>query len=214
MSKAKPKLTVFVSSTVYGIEELLDRVYTLLTSYGYDVWMSHNGTMPVRSDRTTFQNCIAAVDDCNLFLGIITPHYGSGQNPDRPDEPSITHQEMLRALERKKPRWILAHDHVVFARSLLSNLDFKGRTGRKSLKLKKTPILNDLRVLDLYEDAIIDKNDVDLADREGNWVQKFQNTEDGSLFVGSQFFRYQEVEQFIIENFSSGSPLPPTGGES
>jgi hypothetical protein len=45
-------------------------------------------------------------------------------------------------------------------------------------------------------------------------VQKFQNTEDGSLFVGSQFFRYQEVEQFIIENFSSGSPLPPTGGES
>ena len=37
MSKAKPKLTVFVSLTVYGIEELLDRVYTLLTSYGYDV---------------------------------------------------------------------------------------------------------------------------------------------------------------------------------
>jgi len=45
-------------------------------------------------------------------------------------------------------------------------------------------------------------------------VQKFQNTEDGSLFVGSQIFRYQEVEQFIIENFSSGSPLPPTRGES
>jgi glycosyltransferase involved in cell wall biosynthesis len=121
---------------------------------------------------------------------------------------------MLRAIERKKPRWILAHDHVVFARSLLTNLGFKGKTGRKSLKLKKTPILNDLRVLDLYEDAIIDKDDVDLADREGNWVQKFQNTEDGSLFVGSQFFRYQEVEQFIEENFASGSPLPPTGGES
>jgi len=32
--------------------------------------------------------------------------------------------------------------------------------------------------------------------------------------VGSQFFRYQEVEQFIEENFASGSPLPPTGGES
>jgi hypothetical protein len=91
MSKAKPKLTILVSSTVYGIEELLDRVYTLLTRYGYDVWMSHKGTMPVRSDRTAFQNCIAAVDDCNLFLGIITPHYGSGQNLDRPNEPSITH---------------------------------------------------------------------------------------------------------------------------
>ncbi len=40
-----------VSSTVYGIEELLDRIYTLLTDYGYDVWMSHKGTLPVRSDR-------------------------------------------------------------------------------------------------------------------------------------------------------------------
>lgn len=30
MSKSSPKLTILVSSTVYGIEELLDRVYTLL----------------------------------------------------------------------------------------------------------------------------------------------------------------------------------------
>jgi Domain of unknown function (DUF4062) len=213
MSKAKPKLTVLVSSTVYGIEELLDRVYTLLTNYGYEVWMSHKGTVPVRSDRTAFENCLAAVDNCNLFLGIITPYYGSGQDPKKPEEPSITHQEMRRAIDQKKPRWILAHDHVVFARSLLTNLGFKGKEGRKKLTLKKKPILDDLRVLDLYEEATIDAEDTPLADRDGNWVQKFQNTEDGSLFVGSQFFRYQEVEKFIEENFASGSPLPPKGGE-
>ncbi|MDP1592034.1 MAG: DUF4062 domain-containing protein [Prosthecobacter sp.] len=213
MSKSNAKLTVLVSSTVYGIEELLDRVYTLLTRYGYEVWMSHKGTVPVRSDRTAFENCLAAVDKCDLFLGIITPYYGSGQNPKRPEEPSITHQEMLRAIERKKPRWILAHDHVVFARSLLSNLGFKGKEGRKGLTLKKKPILDDLRVLDLYEDATIDQDDIDLADRDGNWVQKFRNTEDGSLFVGSQFYRYQEVELFIEENFASGSPMPQ-GGEA
>jgi hypothetical protein len=175
--------------------------------------MSHKGTVPVRSDRTAFENCLAAVDKCDLFLGIITPYYGSGQNPKRPEEPSITHQEMLRAIERKKPRWILAHDHVVFARSLLSNLGFKGKEGRKGLTLKKKPILDDLRVLDLYEDATIDQDDIDLADRDGNWVQKFRNTEDGSLFVGSQFYRYQEVELFIEENFASGSPVPQ-GGEA
>jgi hypothetical protein len=214
MSQSNAKLTVLVSSTVYGIEELLDRVYTLLTRYGYEVWMSHKGTVPVRSDRTAFENCLAAVDKCDLFLGIITPYYGSGQNPKRPEEPSITHQEMLRAIERKKPRWILAHDHVVFARSLLSNLGFKGKEGRKGLTLKKKPILDDLRVLDLYEDATIDQDDIDLADRDGNWVQKFRNTEDGSLFVGSQFYRYQEVELFIEENFASGSPMPPQGGET
>lgn len=214
MSKAKPKLTVLVSSTVYSIEELLDRVYTLLTSYGYEVWMSHKGTVPVRSDRTAFENCLAAVDKCDLFLGIITPYYGSGQDPNKPEDPSITHQEMRRAIELKKPRWILAHDHVVFARGLLTNLGFKGRDGRKKLTLKKKPILDDLRVLDLYEEATIDAEDTPLEDRDGNWVQKFRSTEDGSLFVGSQFFRYQEVEKFIEENFASGSPLPPKGGNS
>ena len=41
---ARKKLTILVSSTVYGIEELLERVYTLLTGFGYEVWMSHAGT--------------------------------------------------------------------------------------------------------------------------------------------------------------------------
>ena len=209
----KKKLTIMVSSTVYGIEELLDRVFTLLTAYGYDVWMSHKGTVPVRSDRTAFENCLAAVERCDLFLGIITTHYGSGQDPSHPDEPSITHREIQKAIELKKPRWLLAHDHVVFARSLLKNLGFDGKQGRKSLQLKKQAILDDLRVLDLYEEATKDIPDVALAERVGNWVQKYRSTEDGSLFVGSQFFRYQEVEQFIKENFESGSPLPVKRGD-
>jgi hypothetical protein len=214
MSNAKPKLTIVVSSTVYGIEELLERVYTLLTSYGYEVWMSHKGTLPVRSDRTAFENCLAAVEKCDLFLGIITPYYGSGRDPMKPEELSITHQEMRLAIELKKPRWILAHDHVVFARSLLANLGFQGADGRKQLSLKKKPILDDLRILDMYEEATIEAEDTPLADRDGNWVQKFQNTEDGSLFVGAQFFRYQEVEQFIMDNFANGKPIPPKRGES
>lgn len=215
MSTAKPKLTILVSSTVYGIEELLDRVYVLLTAAGYEVWMSHKGTVPVFSNRTAFENCLAAVEKCDLFLGIITPHYGSGQNPDNRDEPSITHQEIQKAIALKKPRWLLAHDHVVFARLLLNNLGFKGRDGRKALKIKKTAILDDLRVLDIYEDAIVDIPEVSLDQRDGNWVQKFRSTEDGSLFAVAQFFRYQEVEQFIQENFpKDGSPLPKQGGKS
>jgi len=214
MSKVKPKLTILVSSTVYGIEELLDRIYALLTAYGYDVWMSHKGTVPVRSDRTAFENCLAAVEKCDLFLGIITPHYGSGQDRKKFDEPSITHQEIQLAIKLKKPRWLLAHDHVVFAWSFLKNLGHHGKADRHQLKavFKSTPILDDLRVLDLYEEAIIDG--IPLAERDGNWVQKFRSTEDGSLFVGSQFFRYQEVEQFIKENFEGGSLQPQKGGQA
>ena len=80
------------------------------------------------------------------------------------------------------------------------------------MKKGKLTILDDLRVLDVYEEAIIDG--VSLAERDGNWVQKFCSTEDGSRFVAAQFFRYQEVEQFIKENFESGSPLPAKGGKS
>ena len=72
------KKILMVSSCVYGIEELLDRIYTLLTTFGYEVWMSHKGTMPVCSKMSNFENCIQAVARCDLFLGIITPQYGSG----------------------------------------------------------------------------------------------------------------------------------------
>ena len=211
--KAAKKLIVLVSSTVYGVEELLDRVYTLLTGFGYEVWMSHKGTVPVRSDRTAFENCLAAVEKCDLFLGIITPNYGSGQDKQKPNGLSITHQEVQKAIQLNKPRWILAHEHVVFAWSLLKNLGHKDKASRKKLSpaFKRTPILDDLRVLDLYEEAIIDE--LPLPKRDGNWVQKFRSTNDGSLFVASQFFRYQEVEQFIKEDFESGNPLRKKGGE-
>lgn len=212
--KADKKLTVLVSSTVYGVEELLDRVYTLLTGFGYEVWMSHKGTIPVRSDRTAFENCLAAVEKCDLFLGIITPTYGSGQDKQNPNELSITHQEVRRAIQLNKPRWLLAHEHVVFAWSLLKNLGHKDKASRKKLspEFKRTPILDDLRVLDLYEEAIVDE--LPLPARNGNWVQKFSSTNDGSLFVASQFFRYQEVEQFIKEDFQNGNPLRKKGGKA
>ena len=193
---SKNKLVIMVSSTVYGIEELLDRMYTLLTAFGYEVWMSHKGTVPVFSDRSAFENCIAAVEKCNLFLALITPHYGSGKDCA---DLSITHREMLKAIELKKPRWVLSHDHVVFARSLLRNLGYVDKTGRNKLKLKKNLLFNDLRVIDMYEDATL--SETPLRDREGNWVQKFQMDEDAFLFATAQFSRYQEVEAFISENF-------------
>lgn len=152
MKEESHKLKIMVSSTVYGIEELLERVYTLLTSFGYEVWMSHKGTVPVFSSRTAFDNCLKAVEKCDLFLGIITTSYGSGQDPEDPSSRSITHHEVLRAIELNKPRWLLAHENVVFARTLLNNLGYRGKSGRKKLKLKKNQVFTDLRILDLYEE--------------------------------------------------------------
>jgi hypothetical protein len=163
--KGSKKLTIMVSSTVYGIEELLDRIYTLLTAFGYEVWMSHKGTVPVSSNRSALENCLAATKKCDLFFGLITPHYGSGKEEGNL---SFTHQELLKAIELNKPRWLLAHDYVIFARSLLNCLGHEGKNGRKTLSLKKNPIIDDLRVIDMYEEAILSQKP--LRKRQGNWV--------------------------------------------
>ena len=200
---AKDRLKILVSSTVYGIEELLDRIYTLLTNFEYEVWMSHKGTMPVVSSRSAFENCMAAVDKCDLFIGLITPHYGSGR--EEKDGLSITHRELRRAIELNKPRWVLAHDHVVFARTFLKHLRNVGGKKICGLNLEKNAVMDDLRVVDMYNEAVRSEIPVDV--RQGNWVQKYVNPEDAMLFATAQFSRYQEVEQFIKENFKNAAAI-------
>ena len=190
-------MTTLVSSTVYGIEELLDRIYTLLTTFGYEVWMSHKGTMPVDPHLSNLENCLTAVERCDLFLGLITPYYGSGVDETGT---SITHYEMQKAIELNKPRWILAHDHIQFARSFLGKLGYDTPDERKKLALLKNKIFSNLRIIDMYEEAII--SDLPSGERKGNWVQKYRTDEDALLFATAQFSRYQEVEAFIRENLS------------
>ena len=199
----KPKLIVLVSSTVYGIEELLDRVYAILTNFGYEVWMSHKGTVPVLPNKTAFENCLDAVKQCDLFLGIITTQYGSGKEDK--DALSITHQELLKAIDLNKPRWILAHDHVVFARTLLRNLGYKSLKKRSDLVLAKNMVIDDLRVIDMYETAI--RHDIHIKERKGNWVQKFVTDDDAQLFASAQFYRYQEVERFVEEHLKDAKAV-------
>jgi hypothetical protein len=197
------KPVIMVSSTVYGIEEMLDDIYELLSSYGYEVWMSHKGTIPLRSDKTAFENCIWAVENCDIFLGLITTSYGSGLDSNNPDAVSITHQEALEAIKSNKPRWFLAHEQVLFARTLLANLGYRSKSERRKLTLKRNPIFSDLRIIDLYEDATIDQeppNAVALAERKGNWVQKYRSPEEVLLFIKAQFSNYNEIKRFIEKN--------------
>jgi hypothetical protein len=179
MAKKKKQLTIMVSSTVYGIEELLDQVYALLGGFGYEVWMSHKGTVPVYPNQTALESCLTAVEKCDFFLSIITPRYGSGIVDG---QLSITHQELLKSIELKRARWILAHDHVVFARSLfrklgarnlheregmLKTLGFVGADSLRSMRKREELVFDDVRVIDMYEAAI--RHDLKVyQDRKGN----------------------------------------------
>lgn len=147
---AKPKLKLMVASTVYHFEDQLRQICAVLNGFGYEVWNSHIGTIPVNPELSNLDNCVAAARDCDVFLGIIRPFYGSGRIGDR----SITHEESREAVRLEKPRWFLVHRDVVFARQLLKPYMFKRNGDRSKFRLKKNPAIDDLRVIDLYHDAI------------------------------------------------------------
>lgn len=210
MTKKAEPLKIMVSSTVYGIEDALDRVYDILTGFGYTVWMSHKGSIPNFSNRTAFEDCLEAVSNCDLFLGIIGTSYGSGVDKDDPTALSISHQELQLAMRLNKLRWMLAHANVITARTLLDKLGYEGRDARSKLKLKRSDVLGDLRLIDMYEEATIDNlvPKTPVAKRKGNWVQKFQNAGEAGAYAVFQFHRYQEIEAYVRENFRHGTPLP------
>jgi nucleoside-diphosphate-sugar epimerase len=95
---------------------------------------------------------------------------------------------------------------VVFSRRLLRDLGYGSKEERKKLELKKgASSISDLRVIDMYEDAILDIEPLDK--RVGNWVQEFSSDEDAFLFASAQFGRFQEVERFLEENFKNTQNL-------
>jgi len=177
-----PKLKVFVASTVYNFEDQLRQICGVLTSLGYEVWNSHLGTVPVNPALSNRENCIAAVEACDLFLGIIRPFYGSGVIGDR----SITHDECLQAIQQSKPRWFMVHRDVVFARQLLKPYLFTANgASDPSFVFRKTNVMDDRRVIDLYNAAL--QTDIPVEERRGHWVQEFYRQPELLDYVNSQF---------------------------
>jgi hypothetical protein len=88
----------------------------------------------------------------------------------------------------------------VFARSLLKYLNYEKKEDRRILSLKQNKVLDDLRVIDMYEYAIRDIDEIPLMEKKGNWVQKYQSDDDALLFAISQFSRFQEVKEFVEKN--------------
>jgi len=72
-------LRIFVSSVVYGYEDFLESIYATLENFGYEVLMSHNGTIRIDPAVSAMSSCLKAVEDCDVFLGIILPLYGSAR---------------------------------------------------------------------------------------------------------------------------------------
>jgi hypothetical protein len=190
----KPKLKVMLSSTVYGKEALIDQIYAYLSGYGYKVWNSHKGTLPIIPGAGTYDTCLAAVERCDIFFALITPQYGSGG--DGEGGQNITHRELEKAIELDKPRFFLAHEQVIMARRLLIDLGLGDSSELARLKLKRgASIIDDLRLITMYEAAC--QEGVPILERTNNWVQKYRTDAEVLKFVEEQFDRYAEMQALI-----------------
>jgi Domain of unknown function (DUF4062) len=188
-------IKVLVATTVYGYEDQLASVYAQLDTYGYDVMNSHMGTVYAGADKSNLQNCLNAVEQCDAFLGIIRPQYGSGVI----GETSITHEEVLKAIILKKARWFLAHHDVVFTKQLLKHSKIVDRHTLKQIKPESIIIqpnsVIDVRCIEIYNAVTLDK--VPAPEKIGHWVQEFHDLPEIQRYVEGQFKNVGRVQNTI-----------------
>lgn len=177
MAKTKDRLKIMVGSTVYGFEDQLSQIVAYLSNLGYKVLNSYHGSVKVNPHLSNLENCLNAVEECDLFLGIIRPYYGTGNIGGS----NITFEEIKKAIELKKPYWFLVHRDVVFARNLFKKMKLK--SGDEILIEDNRYF--DKRTIDIYEYVI--KNHLPVTLRNGNWAQEFYRLDDMMVYINSQF---------------------------
>lgn len=192
-------IKIFVASTVYNFQYELNAIYTYLDNLGYDVYMSHKGTILLDSRESNLKNCTNGVEECDVFVGFIRPDYGSGVLDN--DGKSILHQEFETAYKREIPRFVMADHRVVFTRSLFKSSFFiEDKTSKKidfdKISFEDNKVM-DTRTIRMYNEAIKDK-EKPASKRKGNWVQEYVILDDILLHLESQF-KYPERIRKLIE---------------
>jgi len=200
MTNERNHIKVFVASTAYNFESDLDRIYILLDNLGYDVYMSHKGSIPLDSKLSNLKNCTNGVEDCDVFVGFIRPDYGSGILEK--GGKSITHLEFETAFDRKIPRFVLADYRVAFTRELFrNNRVIRNSIGEalnfEDISFEESKVM-DTRCVEMYNQAIKDK-EKPVSKRTGNWVQSYNNLGDIQLHLDSQF-NYSERIKRLMRN--------------
>lgn len=144
---------------------------------GYDVLNSHYGSIKVNPHLSNLDNCLNAVEECDLFLGIIRPYYGTGNIGDK----NITFEEIKKAIELQKPYWFLVHRDVVFAHNLFKKMKLKSGD---EIVIEDNKLF-DKQCIDVYEYVI--KNHVPVTLRNGNWAQEFYRLDEMMVYINAQF---------------------------
>lgn len=192
MSKKKNNVKIMVGSTVYGFEDQISQIVAQLNTLGYEVLNSHYGSIKVNPKLSNLDNCLNAVKECDLFLGIIRPFYGTGNIGEK----NIMFEEIKKAIELKKPYWFLVHRDVVFARNLFKKMKLK--SGDEIIIEDNR--LFDKRSIDVYEYII--QNHIPVILRNGNWAQEFYRLDEMMVYIAAQFSDKEFINQVMNQTNS------------
>lgn len=189
---ADGKIEIMVASSVYGYEDQINQVCGLLEQMEYHPINSHYKTMPTDPSKSNLENCLEAVKNCDAFFGIIRPFYGSGVI----GATSITHEEMKKAIELKKPRWFVAHRDIRVARTLLKQYRFnEDGSPNAAFTYQSTKLMDDIRLIDMYEDTI--QNNIPPAERVGHWTDEYFDFNDIKKVLRTQFTHRDRIIDII-----------------
>ena len=204
------KYVIMISSSVYHFEDQLLQIASYLRTLGYDVILSMDGSINVHPFKHNFTNCLEAVAECDLFVGIIRPYAGSGQV----NGVCITYEEMKKARELHKPSWFVVSENVMQIREFLHVMRIKQKISRnKILSFFCNSNLQKIKVLDLFETTDKQKFDpmclemvnfviqpeVSFEERINNWCQNYRYVSDITHFLGEQFSNTQFIENILKE---------------
>ncbi|WP_418638357.1 DUF4062 domain-containing protein [Winogradskyella sp.] len=190
MAKKKQKIKVMLASTVYGFENELSAIVGQLSTLGYDVINSHHGTVKVNPNLSNLDNCLKAVEECDFFVGIIRPYYGTGNIGDK----NITFEEIKTAIKLGKPYWFLVHRDVVFGRLLLGKIECNNKNG---YTVKRNKFFDE-RSIDIYNHVVKDGEPIAL--RNGNWAQEFYRLDEAMTYIQAQFGDKEFIESLIKDS--------------
>lgn len=194
----KKKLKVMVASSVYGFEDTIEQLCAMLKTWGYHVLNSHICTIPTDSDNPNIQDCLNAVQECDLFIGIVRTDMGTGNV----DGKNITIEEIRKAIELNKKRWFVVDKTVVVARQIINHLiltEDKGKDTKeqrnvldsKVVLLKKSPFLDPKSIEAL--NMILEGRENEEHETVGRWCQPYERPSEIFTYIETNLGNHKKM---------------------
>jgi hypothetical protein len=184
MANKHNRIKIFVASTVYTNRDLLLQICGILSTYGYQVINSDYGTLYPHLGHNNKEACLAEIKECDIFFGIINPFYSTG----------ITHEELKEAIKLDKPRRFMVHGFVTFSRKLLEQFmyDDAGEKNRTGFTIQKTSVMDDIRVIDMYNDAI--QHELPEDEKKYHWAHEYFRPDEAFRHIETLFADVDKVK--------------------